>query len=277
MRRQFLNRYTLGLGALIVGVLCVGSSEAQPPGKGKGPKGRPGPPIDAEFMTLRGTVQEITKAPKGEMDGLVLSDGKRIHWPPHMQNRFKELAVKGDRVRATGYWETGPRGDTKLEVSKLTNLDTNASAENPDRPPPAEGRPDGRPTPKIGEALRVSGPVKEFTSAPKGEVDGLVLRDGTWVHWPPHQQSRFKDVAAKGDRVEATGYWEVGKKGDTKLEVSTLTNLETNKSAENPERPQSGSARPISGKAEDRDDRLKSLENQLEQLQRELKRLRNER
>ena len=30
----------------------------------------------------------------------------------------------------------------------------------------------------------VSGVVKSFTTAPKGEVDGAVLEDGTVLHWP---------------------------------------------------------------------------------------------
>ncbi len=34
---------------------------------------------------------------------------------------------------------TGPRGDTKLEVSTLTNLDENVSRTNPDRPVPKLG------------------------------------------------------------------------------------------------------------------------------------------
>jgi hypothetical protein len=140
MRSWFPKRIVLGVAGLALGVLATAYLDAQPPGKGKGPKGRPGPPPDAEFVTVRGTVKEFTTAPEGEVDGLMLRDGKWVHWPPHLQDRFKNVAAKGDRIRATGRMETGPAGDTHFEVWSVTNLRTNASAENPDfangpRPP----------------------------------------------------------------------------------------------------------------------------------------------
>jgi hypothetical protein len=57
-----------------------------------------------------------------------------------MQDRFANLLSKGDQVRATGRTETGPAGDTHFEVQSVTNLRTNAMAENIDfangpRPP----------------------------------------------------------------------------------------------------------------------------------------------
>ena len=44
----------------------------------------------------------------------------------------------------------------------------------------------------------VQGTVKTMTTAPKGEVDGVILlTDGTWVHWPPHLEDRFSSIAAR--------------------------------------------------------------------------------
>src|SRR5437773_1875019 len=117
--------------------------EAQPGPKGKGPKGPPGPPPGTEFRTARGTVKEFTTAPMGEVDGALLEDGTSLHWPPHLQSRFADLLKKGDKVRATGRTETGPAGDTHFEVQNVTNLRTNATAENPDfaaGPPPGARR-----------------------------------------------------------------------------------------------------------------------------------------
>src|SRR5205085_1704889 len=47
----------------------------------------------------------------------------------------------------------------------------------------AEG---GAQPPRDGNLETVRGAVQRFTTAPKGEVDGAILDDGTWVHWPPH-------------------------------------------------------------------------------------------
>jgi hypothetical protein len=140
MRSVFARQFILGLGSLIVGGLCAADLAAFPPGKGKGPKEPPGPPPDAEVRTVSGTVKEFTTAPKGEVDGLVLNDGTWVHWPPHLEERFSGLAVQGDKVRVTGYWETGRKGETKLEVSTLTNLRTQKAGRNPDRPLADPGR-----------------------------------------------------------------------------------------------------------------------------------------
>jgi len=139
--------------------------------------------------------------------------------------------------------------------------------------PPGPGKKGKGPKgpPPNAEVLTVSGKVKEFTTAPQGEVDGLVLNDGTWVHWPPHLESRFTAIA-KGDKIRVTGFTETGPKGDTKLEVSTLTNLRTGKSSENPDRPLPVSARLTPGKAGNVEERLQALEDQLDQVRLELQR-----
>src|SRR5207248_2378135 len=97
--------------------------------------------------------------------------------------------------------------------------------------PPGPGKKGKGPKgpPPAAEFVTRTGTVKEFTTAPKGEVDGLILNDSTWVHWPPHLESRFAGIA-KGDRIKVLGFMETGPKGDTKLEVSTITNLRTKKS-----------------------------------------------
>src|SRR5207248_473735 len=113
------------------------------------------------------------------------------------------------------------------------NARTGRTADNPDRPvamaPGADANFTG------GGAKTVRGTVQSFTSAPKGEVDGLILTDGTWVHWPPHLADRFTPLAAKGDQVKVIGFMETGPKGDTKLVVSTLTNARTGRTADNPD------------------------------------------
>jgi len=124
--------------------------------------------------------------------------------------------------------------------------------------------------------------MQSFTTAPKGEVDGLILNDGTWVHWPPHMADRFTAVVSKGDQVKAIGFMETGPAGDTKLEISRLTNLRTGKSADNPDRPLPGPAvddpGPAAGatQSDDFESRLQALERQLDQVRKEIDRLRRE-
>jgi len=94
------------------------------------------PRREGDTQTVTGVVKEMTAAPKGEVDGAVLDDGTVIHWPPHLADRFTGIVARGDRIRVIGWMETGPRGDTKLEVRTVTNLRTNAARQNDDEPPP---------------------------------------------------------------------------------------------------------------------------------------------
>ena len=247
--------------------------QAQGPKKGKGAKG---PPPGAEILTVRGTVRDFTTAPKGEKDGVMLTDGTWVHWPPHLEGRFSNIIDKGDKVKVVGWMETDKKGATKLEVSSLTNLATNQTRETEFGPAAVETREKfGAGT---GEFITANGSVKEFTTAKKGETDGFILNDGRWVHWPPHLENRFATFVVKGDKVRVTGYWETGKKGETKLEVSTLSNLRTSKTVENPDRPAPAAElrNPLPGKALDRDARIRDLEDQVQQIMKEIQRLRKE-
>lgn len=111
------------------------------------------PPRRGEATTAEGVVQRMTTAPRGEIDGAVLDDGTTLHWPPHLSDRFAGAAARGDRVRASGWMETGPRGDTHFEVQTLTNLRTEATAENDGPPPPGRGRASDRRIREIEEQI----------------------------------------------------------------------------------------------------------------------------
>src|SRR5207248_2224424 len=106
-------------------------------------EGKAQAPRFGEAKTAQGRVQSFTTAPMGEVDGAVLDDGTVIHWPPHLTDRFTAILARGDRVKASGWMETGPAGDTHLEVRTATNLRTNASASNDAGLPPGRIAVDG--------------------------------------------------------------------------------------------------------------------------------------
>lgn len=212
------------------------------------------PPGTAETRTVEGKVQRLTTAPRGEVDGALLDDGSSLHWPPHLQDRFARVVVEGQRVRATGRSERAPGGELQFEVDTVTNTQSSVSASNPDfavgpaGPPPGprgRGRRGPLPPPAFGpgraaavergESEDVQGIVTRFTTAPRGELDGAVLDNGTWLHWPPHMADRFASVAKAGDKVRAIGRTETGPEGDTHFEVETITNTRTNSAVANPD------------------------------------------
>jgi hypothetical protein len=253
-------------------------------------------PATPSSTTTQGSVQSFTTAPRGEVDGAVLDNGTRLHWPPHMQDRFRNLLLQGDQVRASGRLETGPAGDAHFEVQSVTDLRTNTTAENPDfavgppappRGPHGPGR-RGRPVPPGPGAVAfgmnnqdvrtITGAVRNLNTAPRGEIDGAQLDTGVLLHWPPHLQDQFRNLVAVGDRVQATGRMETGPAGDTHFEVQSMTNLRTNTTATNPDfvggPPASGvQAVGASQIPVELEQRLRSIENHLDQLQHEIERL----
>lgn len=246
-------------------------------------KPRPERPERSETTNVEGTVKSLTTAPKGEIDGAVLEDGTVLHWPPHLEDRFADVAKKGSRVRVVGWNEVDPEGERRLEVKSLTNTDTRATAEN-DGPGPRgkKGKAPPPPPKRRGPAKTIEGTIERFTTAPKGETDGAVLDDGTVLHWPPHLGDNFAGIVAKGDRVKAAGFEETTPKGDERFELESLTNLDTNKSFENDEsgrpRPEGPRPKPRAERddGEGRSERIRRLKDEVRRLQREIERLEDE-
>ncbi|MGZ1521001.1 MULTISPECIES: hypothetical protein [Xanthomonas] len=77
-------------------------------------------------------------------------------------------------------------------------------------PPPAPngpiGGPPAPPTPVAATPVSVSGTVERFLLNPNGDVDGLWLRDGTQVGFPPHLSSEVKAAVRAGDSVVVKGF-----------------------------------------------------------------------
>jgi hypothetical protein len=235
-------------------------------------------PRDDESQTVRGTVESMTTAPKGEIDGAVLDDGTVLHWPPHLEDQFSSVVAKGDRVKAVGWTETGRKRGTRFEVQTVTNLETNATAENDERGR-REKRKERPRAGREGPQRTIHGTVQRLTKAPKGEIDGAVLDDGVVLHWPPHLEDRFADLIAVGDRVKVAGFEDTGKKGRDRFEVQSLTNLRTNRSVENDDRGRPPRREPSRGRlneASSRAERIRQLKEEAERLEREIERLERE-
>ena len=73
-------------------------------------------------------------------------------------------------------------------------------------PPPPAGEP---PPPVANQAVEtVQGAVSQYLMNPNGEVDGLLLADGTQVHFPPHMSADLTQTVRTNDNVNAQGVHE---------------------------------------------------------------------
>jgi hypothetical protein len=90
---------------------------------------------------------------------------------------------------------------TRIAVSTVAILlTTSAFAQMP--PPPLPGAP----PPVWQQAMTISGTVTRFTLTPRGDLDGLILRDGTQVHVPPHLSDQLAAAVRSGNFVTVVGY-----------------------------------------------------------------------
>jgi hypothetical protein len=100
-----------------------------------------------------------------------------------------------------------PRSKAALfSGSAIFAINAGALAQNPPQPP--AGQP-----PAVGQAplhdpqqLPVQrGQVQQFTLTPRGDIDGLILTDGTEVKTPPHLSTEIAYSVKPGDTVTIHG------------------------------------------------------------------------
>lgn len=103
-----------------------------------------------------------------------------------------------------------------------------ASAEPPPPPPPGRRGPQPPAPPlAVNGQTTVSGIVRSFNYGPAG-LDGLILDQGTIVHFPPEYGNQVNAIAPVGAVVTASGWSHTGPAGDTLFDATTIRNTRTN-------------------------------------------------
>ena len=92
----------------------------------------------------------------------------------------------------------------------------------PPRPPaPVQSMPPGQPTPTV------SGTVQQYLLTPHGEVEGLLLADGTIVRFPPHLSAALASTVKPGDAVTVAGFLMSATGQGQTVKALTITNTAT--------------------------------------------------
>lgn len=126
-----------------------------------------------------GLVRQYLVDEFGDVGGVIAADGLQVRFPPHMGADLVRTLKPGDRFVAHGVDEDG---DHRFRAYALGR---------PDAAPLIESRPTGAAPPSRDRrvatlvAMSVDGRIALLLSGPRGDVDGVVLDDGTIVRLPP--------------------------------------------------------------------------------------------
>jgi hypothetical protein len=147
-----------------------------------------------------GTVRRFLINPHGEVDALLLADGTLVKFPPHVGAELIAAVKVNDGISVRGYREPG----AGVKAFIITN---DASRQQVIEHPPA---PDIAKMPKhlrfaALSRLSVTGKVEQTLRGRNGEVNGVLLEDGTVVRFPPHIAFDFAALLQPGQVIAAEG------------------------------------------------------------------------
>jgi hypothetical protein len=158
----------------------------------------------------RGIVERFVMNSRGEIDGLLLDRGTNettlVHVPPHLSAEIEAGVRPGEAVRVHG---VRPRGTHMIAAVALIAADGRAIIDNgPDDKQRKDSARNSRKDRSV-ERLQVAGIVRLSLYAPKGELRGALLQDGSIVRIDPKEAQRFAkllqpgaSVAVRGDGIE---------------------------------------------------------------------------
>lgn len=220
----------------------------------------PRPPMaredaDRAVEQRSGEVEKLLRNDHDDLDGMVLKGGQVIHFPPHMGAAISKLVQVGDKVEIEGQVETLPRGEVVLEASRIESRGQAVIIERP-RPPYGPRSPKGpRRAREMEEPMNAKGTIKEFATNRHGDVDGLLLADGTAVKLPPHQGRELQDLVREGDEVRVEGRRHETPHGEIHLHADRITAVASGKSLEREGPRGPGRERPVPPHERGRGDR----------------------
>jgi hypothetical protein len=154
---------------------------------------QPGPTYDlAQLPEVKGKVAQYTLTPRGDVDGLILADGTEVHVNPALSTQLVFAVRPGDSVTIHGL---KARATPMVAAASVTNDATGVTVQRGewhgmrDRTSPTEAQ----------------GTIKSALHTPRGEMNGVLLDNGTVVRLPPPEAERLSDQLAVGQKLFVRG------------------------------------------------------------------------
>lgn len=155
----------------------------------------------AQLPGFDGQVQQFTLSPRGDIDGLILKDGTEVKTPPHLSTAIAYAVKPGDKVTIHGLRAAA------LPLVQATAITDHASGRTivdtgPAPRPPGVAAP---PEPNADGVVELQGAVRMSLHGARGEINGLLLQDGTVLRFPPDAAANMANLLQPGKNVVAEG------------------------------------------------------------------------
>jgi hypothetical protein len=157
--------------------------------------GQPEAPMwdSSQLPETKGTVKQYTLTPRGDVDGLILTDGTEIKLPPHLSAQIVFAIKPGDAVSVRGL---RARALPLIDAASVTNFAAGVTV--------SDNGPPGGPGRRITETI-VTGRITAALHGKRGEVNGALLENGTILRLPPPEAERMQTLLQPGQSVAARG------------------------------------------------------------------------
>ena len=166
--------------------------------------------------TAQGKSVRLLVNPFGEVDGLLLDNDTIVTFPAHMGDELASVVKPGDAVVVKGY----PESPSQIKGYVITSTANNQTVVT--LPKPRGGIKMPKFFRRMGlKAMSAQGEVRYLRFGGKGEVNGVILTDGTIIRFKREALYRFGGLLQIGQRVAATGYGSENQFGRA-LEASAL-------------------------------------------------------
>jgi hypothetical protein len=155
----------------------------------------------AQLPSFTGRVQQFTLTPRGEIDGVILSDGTEVKTALPLSTSIAYSIKPGDTVTIHGLRAAAIPLIQAVSITDRTNGRTimnDDSGPGPGRSPP----PPNAAEPQLAE---VQGPIRMSLHGPRGEINGVLLADGTVLRLPPDAAVNLTTLLQPGRMVIAQG------------------------------------------------------------------------
>lgn len=158
---------------------------------------------DTDFLkgspAAQGTIRQYLIDPRGEVQGLLLSDGAQVAFTSRLQRDVVATMKLGTPIRIEGRRH---RRFPLVEPDTMVNIDSGATIQVPSL---LEGPlSQGKETLSV-QQMRAEGAIDRLLYERSGRVSGLVLENGTQVWLPPDVNDSFRKTLRVGDRIVVEG------------------------------------------------------------------------